>query len=121
MPILDHVVASGISTYAASAICGGVTTLALTSTNTSQTTAQLLGSGTGYISICSSSGRAVQLPACTIGSSIKIYNAGAATASIYGQTSDNIGGAGANAASALANGKSAEYIKTATNVWGKIL
>lgn len=121
MGIINHIIGSGISPFAAGAMVGQVTTLNSISTATSQGTAVLLGTGNGYIAICSSSGRAFQLPACDPGSSVTIYNAGATTASIYGQTGDNIGGAGANSASALANGKTARYTRMTATVWGKNL
>lgn len=121
MPIIDHVITAGISPFAAGSICGTVTTLALTSTNTSQATAMLLSTGTGYISICSSSGRAVQLPACSPGSSIYIYNGGASTATIYGQTGDLIGAGSANSGVPLATKKAMLVKRITSTIWGEIL
>lgn len=118
MPILDQVIGSGISPFAATAITGGVTTLALTSTNTSQATAQLLGSGTGYVSICSSSGRTVQLPACGPSSSVTIYNGGANAVNVYGQTGDAIQNGSANAAFAIASHKAATFTRVTATAWG---
>lgn len=121
MPIIDHIIGTGVSPYAASAIVGGVTTLNSISTATSQATAVLLGSGTGYIAICSSSGRAFQLPACGPGSDVYIFNNGAQTASIYGQTGDAIGGGSANAAFALATKKGAFFKRVTSTLWGQNL
>lgn len=121
MAILDHVVSTGMSPFAANAVVGSVSTLNSVSTATTQATAVLLGSGTGYIAICSSSGRAFQLPACGPGSDVFIFNNGAQTASIYGQTGDAIGGGSANAAFALATKKGAIFKRVTATLWGQNL
>lgn len=119
MAILDHVISTGISPFTATAICGGVTTL--TAAGSTQATATLLGSGSGYISIVSSSGKGVQVPSCGIGSEIYIFNGGANSAHVYGQTGEAIGAGSANAAFVVATKKSVLLKKVSATAWGSIL
>lgn len=119
MPIIDHIISTGTSPFNAAAIVGGVTTL--TAAGNSQGTATLLGSGNGYISICSSSGKGIQLPACSPSSSVYIFNGAANTASIYGQTGDAIGAGSANAAFALATKKGCIFVRVTATQWGQNL
>jgi len=119
MPILDHVVSLGTAPILATAICGGVTSLV--AAGSTQGTATLLGTGTGYITIVSSSGKGVQLPACSVGSSILIWNGGANTAHVYGQTGEAIGAGSPNALFALATKKGVRLTKLSSTQWGQEL
>lgn len=119
MPILDHLVSLGTAPVLATSIVGGVTSLV--AAGSTQGTATLLGSGTGYITIVSSSGKGVQLPACTPGSSIYMWNGGANTAHVYGQTGDAIGAGATNAAFALATKKGAIFKRVSSTQWGQNL
>lgn len=119
MPILDHVISTGLSPFAAQSICGGVTTL--TAAGSTQGTATLLGSGNCLISIVSSSGKGVQLPICSIGSSIYLFNGGSNSAHIYGQGSEAIGAGSASAAFVLATKKGLIVTKLSATQWGQNL
>jgi hypothetical protein len=121
MGIVDHIISTGAQPNHAMSIVGGVTTLALTSTNTSQATAMVIGGGGGYISVVSASGRAAQLPLCSPGSTVFIYNGGANTATIYGQTGELIGAGSANSGVPLATKKAMLVKKMTATIWGEIL
>ena len=119
MPILDHVISLGTPPQTATAICGGVTTL--TAAGSTQGTATLIGSGTASVTIVSSSGKGVQLPSCAPGSSVFVWNGGANTTHVYGQTGEAIGAGAANALFALATKKSAVFLKVSATQWAQNL
>lgn len=120
MPILDHVISSGMSPFAATSVCGGVTSV--TAAGTSIATGTLIGSGKTLITIVSSSGKALTLPSCAPGSSVFIYNAGANTASVYPNvSSEKINNLTAGNPFALAANKGVEINKMSATQWGGIL
>jgi hypothetical protein len=119
MAIVDNLIGVGTAVAMANTICGQVTTL--TAAGSTQATATLLGSATGYISVVSSSGKGVQLPSCGISSTVYIFNGGANTAHIYGQTGEAIGAGSPNALFALATKKGATFTKVSSTQWGQNL
>jgi hypothetical protein len=73
------------------------------------------------ITTCASTGDSVKLPAAVAGISLFLANAGAASLNVFPNTGDQINALGANAAFAVASGKSAEFIATASGQWHAIL
>lgn len=117
MPILDQIIGSGISPFAASAISGGTATV--TAAGTTLATGTLISTGNAYISIVSSSGKSVTLAQCSPGTSYVIYNGGANTANVYPPTAAEIftnGAAGAKYT--LAAQKTATFNKYTATQWG---
>ncbi len=119
MPIVDHVMSLGTQPLLANTICGGVTTL--TATGTNQAGAALIPSGAANVSIVSTSGKGVILPACGIGSSVEVFNGGANTCHVYGQGAEAIGAGAASALFALATKKTAIFKKVSATQWGDVL
>lgn len=119
MPIVNHLIGLGTPVNVANSICGGVTTL--TAAGSTQATATLLSSGAGYVSIVSSSGKGVQLPACDVPSTVYVYNGGANTCHVYGQTGEGIGAGAVNALFALGTKKGVMLTKVTTTLWGQNL
>lgn len=119
MPILDHVVSLGTPPQLAAVICGGVSQIV--AAGSTQGTATLIGSGSAYITIVSSSGKGVQLPPCTQGSSVFVWNGGANVAHVYGQTGEAIGAGSANALFALPVKKGVFMQKLSATQWGQNL
>jgi len=117
--IQDHVVSLGTAPVLAQAICGGVTSVV--AAGSTQGTATLFGSGSAYITTVSSSGKGVQLPACSPNSEIYVWNGGANTAHLYGQTGEAIGAGAANALFALATKKGVILKKVSATQWGQVL
>lgn len=117
MPILDHIIGTGISPFTASAIAGGPTTL--TAAGTTLATATLIGSGKAFVSIVSASGKGVALPACAPGSSVFIYNGGSNTMNVYGNTSlEAINNGGAGVKFTLVANKGVYMAKLTATQWG---
>jgi hypothetical protein len=70
---------------------------------------------------CATGGDSVVLPLAVPGLSIFVANAGAASCNVFPFTGDQVNGAGANAAFALANGKSAQFTCTIALNWRAVL
>ena len=121
MPIINHLVGRGVPTGVAGVVVGGVGDTVYTAAGASKGAATLLGSGTNYVSIVSSSGKGVQLPACDPCSSVFVWNGGANTLNLYGQTGESIGAGAANGSFALASKKGVLCTKLSGTVWGQIL
>lgn len=118
MPIIDHLIGKGVPTGVADVIVGGTGSSLYTAAGNSQTTATLVSGGAVYVSICSTSGKGIQLPACSPCSSLDVFNGGAATLYVYGQTGEAIQGGSANAAFVVGSKKSARFNKYNSTVWG---
>lgn len=120
MPVLDHIVASGISPFAANNIVGPVTTL--TAAGTTLATATLISTGTANVSIVSTSGKGVSLPACAPGSSVFVYNGGSNTMNVYGNAStEAISNGSAGAKFTLVANKGCTFTKLTSTLWGQNL
>lgn len=120
MPILDHVIGTGISPFTAGSIVGGPTTLL--PAGTSLATGTLIGSGKVNVAIVSSSGKGLVLPACSPGSSVFIYNGGANTLTLYPNiASEKINAIAAGSGFALASNKALEAAKLTSTQWATIL
>jgi len=117
MAILDHIIGTGISPFTAGAIAGGVTTL--TAAGTSLATGTLIGSGKAYVSIVSTSGKGVVLPACAPGSSVFVYNGGSNALNVYGNAStEAINNGSAGAKFTVTTNKGCEFMKLTATQWG---
>ena len=123
MAIIDHLIGKGMPTGLAGSVCGGTgnSETTITAAGNSQGTATLIATGTCYISVVSSSGKGAQLPSCSPNSTVFVFNGGANTASIYGQTGEAIGAGSANAAFALGTKKGAFFTKVSATQWGQVL
>lgn len=66
-------------------------------------------------------GDSAQLPVSVPGLQIIVVNAGASSMNVFGQTGDAIDAGGANAASAVAAGKTATFFCTSAGRWHKLL
>lgn len=120
MPLIQTVLAAGISPFAANAISGSFPT-SVTCAGTTQATATLLSTANNYLSTVSASGAGAQVPACDPGSSMDIWNGGANSAHLYGQTGESIGAGAANAAFVLAANKGVRLMKVNSTKWGQNL
>lgn len=120
MPIVGHMVSLGTAPQLATTIAGGVGS-GIVAAGSTQGTATLIAGGGAYITIVSSSGKGVQLPACDPSSTVYVWNGGANTAHVYGQTGEAIGAGAANALFALATKKGAYFKKVSATQWGQIL
>lgn len=120
MGIINTVIAAGISPFAASAITGGFTNT-ITAAGTTQGTATLLSTGNNFISTVAASGAGVQLPACDPASSIFVWNGGANSAHVYGQTGEILGAGTANSPFVLATKKGVLLVKGTATQWGQAL
>lgn len=121
MAILEHIIGLGIPTFTASAIVGGNGSVTYTAAGSTQGTATLISGGTGYVSICSTSGKGVQLPQCSPNSEVFIWNGGAAVLGVYGQTGEALGSGAANAVFYIGTKKGAHFRKLSATQWGQNL
>lgn len=120
MAIIDHVIAAGMSPFAASAVVGGAAT-ALTATGTTLGTALLLSSTNNFFTTTATSTGA-KLPACGPGSSVYVYNGGAQTLSVYGNAStEAIANGSVGAAFSVATNKGCHFIRASATLWGQNL
>jgi hypothetical protein len=121
MAIINHLVGLGTPTMQAAAICGGSGESVYTAAGTTQATATLIKGGTGYVSICSTSGYGVKLPSCDPCSEIFVWNGGAAVLGVYGQLGESLGAGAANAVFYIGTKKGAHFRKLNSTVWGQNL
>lgn len=115
--ILGHLVGKGMPTGLAAVVTGGLGDTAYTAAGTSRGNATLLGGGTSYVSICSSSGKGVALPACDPNSSCLVYNGTANTLYVYGQLGEAIQSGAANAKFVVNTQKSCMFTKMSSTLW----
>lgn len=121
MAILDHLIAKGISTFAALTMVGGDGSTTYTAAGTNQATATLVNGGTVIVSIVSSSGKGIQLPQCSPCSEIFVWNGGASVLGVYGQTSEAIGSGAANAVFYIGTKKGCILKKVSATQWAQNL
>lgn len=119
MAIARNIVGSGIPPLAATNIVGD-TDQAITATGSTQGTAYDLFAVNNYVSTTAAS-TGVQLQPCNPGDEIFVYNAGASTLSVYGQTGETINNGAANAAHSVATVKGAIYKKLTNTAWMAVL
>lgn len=116
MAIIDHLIALGTPVAQAGSIVGTCST-GLTSAGTGQSDALLLSTANNSLTtVASTSG--VKLPACSPGSRVYVYNGGAHTVSVYGQTGEAIASGSANAAFSVASNKGCDFVKMTGTLWG---
>lgn len=121
MAIINHLVGLGVPTMQAAVIVGGNGEKVYTAAGSTQATATLISGGTGYVSICSTSGKGVQLPQCDPNSEVFVWNGGAAVLGVYGQTGEAIGSGAANAVFYIGTKKGAHFRKVTATQWGQNL
>lgn len=119
MAIKSRLMGSGLSPQVATNIVGD-SSGALTAAGTSQGTALLLSSANNYVSIVSSSGKGVQLPAVDIDDIVWLHNGGANTVHVYGQTGEAIQDKTANSAYPIATKLGCAFRKVSTTLWSAI-
>lgn len=103
----------------------GYQTESVTTGITASTTHTLVGATPlttqiNYVSTCANASDAVALPsasAAMVGVAIVVFNAGAAAAAVWPQTSDTIDGGSAGVAVTLTNAKRCIYFCMAVNTW----
>lgn len=118
MAIHDHVIASGVQPFSATAIVGGNST-ALTATGTASLANALLLSNANNFTTTVAASSGVKLPACNPGSRVYVYNGGGSTLSVYGNTaSEGIANGAAGAAFLVSANKGADFIKATSTLWG---
>lgn len=115
MARIQPLMASGTPPLQAVNIVGDVSA-SLTATGSTQATALLLGSANNLVGVCTTS-KGVQLPVSAPGDAIYVYNQGAQTCSVYGQTGESIGAGSANAAFSVATNKGAVFVKMSNTFW----
>jgi hypothetical protein len=118
MAIVQRLMGSGFAPQAAVNAVGDFSG-ALTATGTTQGTALALTAATNYVGTTAGS-TGVQLPACSPGDIVYVYNGGASTLSVYGQTGDAIAGGAANAAFSVATVRGCAFIRVTATLWGTI-
>lgn len=117
MAIKKHVMALGTPPLTAEAICGGLSQIALVATGSGQSDAyKIPGSFASFGTVAASTG--AQLAPVDPGDEVFVYNAGANTLSVYGQTGEAIGAGAANAAFSVAANKGCTFKKVSTTLWG---
>jgi hypothetical protein len=121
MAILDHLISAGVPTRTAAVHVGGTGDTTYTAAGNSQTTATLVNGGTIIVSVCSSSGKGIQLPLVSPCSECFVWNGGGATLYVYGQTGEAIGSGSANAFFAIGTKKSAALRKVSSTQWAQNL
>lgn len=120
MAIAQRLLGSGAAAQLAQNIVGDFDQ-AITATGTSsQTAAYDLFAVNNYVSTTAAN-TGVQLPVCNPGDEIWVYNAGAQTLSVYGQTGETIINGAANAAFSVATLKGAVFKKLTATAWMAIL
>lgn len=119
--IINHLIGVGTPTQQASVMVGGNGGTFYTAAGNSQTTATPTNGGTVAVSICSTSGKGVQLPQCDPCSEIFVWNGGSNTLYVYGQSGENIGSGAANAFFAIPTKKSAILKKVSATQWAQNL
>jgi hypothetical protein len=119
MAIGQRVLGSGISPLAVTNIVGDVAS-GLTATGSSQSTAYDLTTAISeFTTVASSTG--AQIMATDPGDAVFVYNGGANTLSVYGQTGESIQNGAANAAFSVAANKGALFIKVSSTRFAAIL
>ena len=119
MALQQKMIGTGINPFTAINIAGD-TASALTAAGSTQGTALQLGAATNAFTTVAASTGAL-LPIAGIGDEVKVWNAGANTLSVYGQTGEAIGAGAANAAFSVAANKGASFTKVTGTLWIPIL
>ena len=119
MALTARIISAGNSPNSAQQIVGDFAS-GLTATGNSQATALALGAAVNAFSTVASSTGAI-LPGASPGDSVKVWNAGAQTLSVYGQGTEAIGSGGASAAFSVATTKGALFTKVSNTLWIPIL
>lgn len=119
MALANKVMGGGFSAGQAKALCGGVAG-SVSAAGTTQGTATALTASVNYITTAAASSGVI-LPNCEIGDSVKVYNGGANTLTIYPPTSGKINSASTNAGISLATNTMIELTKLTATQWGGIL
>lgn len=119
MAIASRLLGSGTPPLQAVNIVGDVAS-ALTATGTSQATAYACSAIINEFTTTASSTGAL-LPVTAPGDDVFIYNGGAQTLSVYGQTGESIQNGSANAAFSVATNKGAWFKKVSTTRFAAIL
>ncbi len=80
-----------------------------------QANATQLGASVNRITVCATGGDSVKLPVSqgNVGITVMVINAGAQSLNVFPSTGDQIDGLGANAAKAVAAGKTCDFVYTA--------
>lgn len=87
-----------------------------TAAGSTKATATLLNSVSSYVSICSSSGKGVELMQMDQGDSMEVYNGGANTLYVYSNGSDTIINHSANQGFAVNTLKGCQFRKVTSSV-----
>ncbi len=119
MSQVAHIISLGVQPNTALTINGGnYSSGGLTAAGTTKATALLLTASKNYIAICSS-GKGFQLPQCSQGDEIEVYNGGLNTALIYtnASTTETITNGSANGGFSIATMKGARFSKVTSSLW----
>lgn len=120
MAIAQRLLGSGAAAQLAQNIVGDFDPAIVATGTSSQTAAYDLFAVNNYVSTTAAN-TGVQLPVCNPGDEIFVYNAGASTLSVYGQTGETINNGAANAAHSVATVKGAIYKKLTPTAWMAVL
>jgi hypothetical protein len=80
-----------------------------------QASATQLGAAISRVTVCATGGDSVKLPVSqgNVGLTVMVINAGAQSLNVFPSTGDQIDALGANAAKAVASGKTCDFVYTA--------
>ena len=110
MALVKELVSSGLHTSTAAAIGGSLAAGIIARAGGTQALGTPLNAGINVIATCATGADSVLLPASSgVGDELFIRNNGAASANVFPQVGGTINGAAANAALAVANGKTAIF------------
>jgi hypothetical protein len=118
MALTKDLVGSGLHTSQAAAIGGSLATGIVAFATGGQASATPLSAGINIIATCATGGDSVLLPvSSSVGDEVFIRNNGAASCNVFPRTGGAINGGSANAALALANGKTGIYKAISGTDW----
>lgn len=115
----QKLIGSGLSALSSTVVTGDVAS-GLTAAGSTQGTALVLNDVNEFTTTAASTGGILPVGS-TVGDEVWVYNAGASTLSIYGQTGESINSASANAAFSVATTKGAVFKKVSSTRWMAIL
>ena len=117
MAKISHLMGAGLSPAEASRTVGGLFEKGgLTAAGNSKATSTLLTEVSSYISICSSSGKGVELIALDQGDASYVYNGGANTLYVYSNGTDTITNKSANGFFSIGTLKGCEFRKVTSSL-----
>jgi hypothetical protein len=121
MAFARRIIASGIAPVAGSNITGDVA-IGLTATGSTQGTALVLGAANNFFTtVAASTGCQIPADMSNPGDKVYVYNGGASTLSVYGQTGDAIASGAVNAAFSVGANKGCFFIRASATLLGVVL